>query len=89
MGGGRRGARKKTGAESGPRLRPGRFRRRGGEDALLARRVGPAPDRESGALIGWQPRKRARLGSVGVAWHEEELRDVDISKAVVAVKRAA
>ena len=29
------------------------------------------------------------LGSVGVAWHEEELRDVDISKAVVAVKRAA
>jgi len=31
---------------------------------------------------------RLILGSVGVAWHEDELKDVDLNKAVVAVKRA-
>jgi DNA-binding IclR family transcriptional regulator len=29
------------------------------------------------------------LGSVGVAWHEEDLQDVDISRIVMIVKRAA
>lgn len=29
------------------------------------------------------------LGSVGVAWNEEELQDVDLNKTVLAVKRAA
>lgn len=33
--------------------------------------------------------EQAILGSVGIAWAEEELKDVDMSKAIVSVKRAA